>query len=169
MNKEILLVVETVSNEKNVSREVIVDAIEQAIAGAVKKKYRLEEKKDIDARVEIDLSTGSYKTFRRWKVVDEVELEMDDQQVLLDHEYATTNNLKLDDFYEEEIPSIEFGRILAQTAKNVIVQKLLITTRDGKNDDGKDAYNFDVNHGDGHRMVVVINYDDDDDGDDYKK
>ena len=64
MNKEILLVVETVSNEKNVSREVIVDAIEQAIAGAVKKKYRLEEKKDIDARVEIDLSTGSYKTFR---------------------------------------------------------------------------------------------------------
>ena len=124
MNKEILLVVETVSNEKNVSREVIVDAIEQAIAGAVKKKYRLQEKKDIDARVEIDLSTGSYKTFRRWKVVDEVELEMDDQQVLLDHEYATTNNLKLDDFYEEEIPSIEFGRILAQTAKNVIVQKL---------------------------------------------
>ena len=52
--------------------------------------------------------------------------------------------------------------------KNVIVQKLLITTRDGKNDDGKDANNFYVNHGDGHRMVVVINYDDDDDGDDYK-
>ena len=47
--------------------------------------------------------------------------------------------------------------------KNVIVQKLLITTRDGKNDDGKDANNFNVNHGDGHRMVVVINHDDDDD------
>ena len=53
--------------------------------------------------------------------------------------------------------------------KNVIVQKLVVTTRDGKNDDGKDANNFDVNHGDGHRMVVVINYDDDDDGDYYKK
>ena len=56
MNKEILMVVETVSNEKNVSREVIVDAIEHAIAGAVKKKYRLEKKEDIDARVEIDLT-----------------------------------------------------------------------------------------------------------------
>ena len=124
MNKEILLVVETVSNEKNVSREVIVDAIEQAIAGAVKKKYRLEHKKDIDARVEIDLSTGSYRTFRRWRVVDEVEIDMDDQQVLMDHEFATTSKLNIDDYYEEEIPSIEFGRILAQTAKNVIVQKV---------------------------------------------
>ena len=124
MNKEILLVVETVSNEKNVSREVIVDAIEQAIAGAVKKKYRLEEKKDIDARVEIDLSTGSYKTFRRWRVVDEVELDMNEQQVLMNHEFAISNKLNIDDYYEEEIPSIEFGRILAQTAKNVIVQKV---------------------------------------------
>ena len=124
MNKEILLVVETVSNEKNVSREVIVDAIEQAIAGAVKKKYRLVEKKDIDARVEIELSTGSYKTFRRWKVVEEIELDMDDQQILQNHEYATSNKLSIDDYYEEEIPSIEFGRILAQTAKNVIVQKV---------------------------------------------
>ncbi len=124
MNKEILLVVETVSNEKNVSREVIVDAIEQAIAGAVKKKYRLEEKIDIDARVQIDLETGNYRTFRRWKVVEEIEVDMDDQQVLETNDLAKKNNLKVDDFFEEEIPSIEFGRILAQTAKNVIVQKV---------------------------------------------
>ncbi|MBK46353.1 MAG: transcription termination/antitermination protein NusA [Gammaproteobacteria bacterium] len=124
MNKEILLVVETVSNEKNVSREVIVDAIEQAIAGAVKKKYRLDQKIDIDARVQIDLETGNYKTFRRWKVVEDIEIDMDDQQILETDDIAKKNNLKLDEFSEEEIPSIEFGRILAQTAKNVIVQKV---------------------------------------------
>ena len=124
MNKEILMVVETVSNEKNVSREVIVDAIEHAIAGAVKKKYRLEKKEDIDARVEIDLTSGNYKTFRRWKIVEEIEPEMEEQQLLTNSEIVKKNNLNLEDYYEEEIPSIEFGRILAQTAKNVIVQKV---------------------------------------------
>ena len=124
MNKEILMVVETVSNEKNVSREVIVDAIEHAIAGAVKKKYRLEKKVDIDARVEIDLTSGNYKTFRRWRVVEEIEPEMEEQQLLPNSELVKANNLNLEDHYEEEIPSIEFGRILAQTAKNVIVQKV---------------------------------------------
>ena len=82
MNKEILMVIETVSNEKNVSKEVIVDAIEHALASSVKKKYRLDRKceYDIDARVSIDLETGGYTTFRKWEIVSEIEdEEMNDQ------------------------------------------------------------------------------------------
>ena len=92
MNKEILMVVETVSNEKNVSKEVIIDAIEHALASSVRKKYRLDRKCefDIDARVTIDLETGEYTTYRKWQVVEEIEEEMNDQQILL--EDAKTKN-----------------------------------------------------------------------------
>ena len=124
MNKEILLVIETVSNEKNVSKDVIVDAVEHALAGAVKKKFRLHQKKDIEARVAIDLETGNYTTYRRWLVVDEIEDELDDQQMILSDAVLKNKDLKIGDFFEEEIESIKFGRILAQAAKNVIVQKV---------------------------------------------
>ena len=69
MNKEILMVIETVANEKTVSKDIIVDAIEHALAGAVKKKYRLEEKIDIEARVSIDLQTGDYTTLEDGKLL----------------------------------------------------------------------------------------------------
>ena len=126
MNKEILMVVETVSNEKNVSKEVIIDAIEHALASSVRKKYRLDKKCefDIDARVTIDLETGEYITYRKWQVVEEIEEEMDDQQILLEDAKTKNDELSIGDYYEEEIPSIEFGRIVAMAAKNVIVQKV---------------------------------------------
>ena len=127
MNKEILMVIETVSNEKNVSKDVIVDAIEHALASSVKKKYRLDKKStyDIDARVSIDLETGEYKTFRKWEIVQEIEEEENsDRQLLPDDEKIAEENLNIGDFYEEEIDSIEFGRIVAMAAKNVIVQKV---------------------------------------------
>ena len=127
MNKEILMVIETVSNEKNVSKDVIVDAIEHALASSVKKKYRLDKKStyDIDARVSIDLETGEYKTFRKWEIVQEIEEEENsDRQLLTDDEKIAEENLNIGDFYEEEIDSIEFGRIVAMAAKNVIVQKV---------------------------------------------
>ena len=126
MNKEILMVVETVSNEKNVSKEVIIDAIEHALASSVRKKYRLDKKCefDIDARVTIDLETGEYITYRKWQVVEEIEEEMDDQQILLEDAKTKNDELSTGDYYEEEIPSIEFGRIVAMAAKNVIVQKV---------------------------------------------
>ena len=124
MNKEILLVIETVSNEKNVSKEVIVDAVEHALAGAVKKKFRLNQKQDIEARVTIDLETGNYTTYRRWLVVDEIEDELEDQQILLNDAVLKNKDLKIGDYLEEEVASIKFGRILAQAAKNVIVQKV---------------------------------------------
>jgi transcription termination/antitermination protein NusA len=127
MNKEILMVIETVSNEKNVSKDVIVDAIEHALASSVKKKYRLDRKSthDIDARVSIDLETGEYKTFRKWEIVEEIEEEENsDRQLLPNDEKILKENLNIGDFYEEEIESIEFGRIVAMAAKNVIVQKV---------------------------------------------
>ena len=107
MNKDILLVIETVANEKNVSKDIIVDAMEHALAGAVKKKYRLEEKKDIEARVTIDLSTGDYTTYRRWQVVHEIEEDKDDSQILIDNEIVRDNNLKIEDWYETEGFSLE--------------------------------------------------------------
>jgi N utilization substance protein A len=126
MNKEILMVVETVSNEKNVSKEVIIDAIEHALASSVRKKYRLDRKCefDIDARVTIDLETGEYTTYRKWQVVEEIEDEMNDQQILLEDAKTKNDELSIGDYYEEEIASIEFGRIVAMAAKNVIVQKV---------------------------------------------
>jgi len=113
MNKEILMVIETVSNEKNVSKDVIVDAIEHALASSVKKKYRLDKKStyDIDARVSIDLETGEYKTFRKWEIVEEIEEEENsDRQLLPNDEKILKEDLNIGDFYEEEIDSIEFGR-----------------------------------------------------------
>ena len=127
MNKEILMVIETVSNEKNVSKDVIVDAIEHALASSVKKKYRLDKKSthDIDARVSIDLETGEYKTFRKWEIVEEIEEEENsDRQLLPNDKKILKEDLNIGDFYEEEIDSIEFGRIVAMAAKNVIVQKV---------------------------------------------
>ena len=127
MNKEILMVIETVSNEKNVSKEVIVDAIEHALASSVKKKYRLDKKSsyDIDARVSINLETGEYQTYRRWEIVDKIDDEESiDKQLLIQDEKVTSAKLNIGDFYEEEIESIEFGRIVAMAAKNVIVQKV---------------------------------------------
>ena len=127
MNKEILMVIETVSNEKNVSKDVIVDAIEHALASSVKKKYRLDKKSthDIDVRVSIDLETGEYKTFRKWEIVEEIEEEENsDRQLLPNDAKILKEDLNIGDFYEEEIDSIEFGRIVAMAAKNVIVQKV---------------------------------------------
>ena len=126
MNKEILLVIEAVSNEKNVSKAVIVDAIEAALASAVVKKYRLDKKclNDIKAKVSINRETGEYTTFRKWEVVEEIIEDLEDQQILLEEAIKKNDELTIGDFYEEEVDSIEFGRIVAQTAKNVIVQKV---------------------------------------------
>ena len=127
MNKDILLVIETVSNEKNVKKDVVIEAIEEALRIAVKKKHRLDNKgdHDIDARVSIDRESGGYTSFRRWKVVDEIEgEEFVEQQILLQDAITNNPDIKPDDYIEEEIKSADFGRIVAQTAKNVIVQKI---------------------------------------------
>ena len=120
MSKEILYVAEALSNEKNVSKEVIYEAIEIALATATRKKYR----KDMDAKVIIDTQTGDYRSFRRWEVVSDEDFEFEDKQITLEEARKEDPELEIGDIIEEEMESIEFGRIAAQTAKQVILQKV---------------------------------------------
>lgn len=120
MNKEILMVVEAVSNEKGVDEQVIFEAIETALATATKKRYD----NDVDIRVQIDPETGDYETFRRWEVVEDDEMEFPERQITLSAARLDNPDIQPGDFIEEQVESIEFGRIAAQTAKQVIVQKV---------------------------------------------
>ncbi|MDH3948997.1 MAG: transcription termination factor NusA [Gammaproteobacteria bacterium] len=120
MNKEILLVVDAVSNEKGVDQSIIFEAIEIALATATKKRYD----NDVDIRVSVDHDTGDYETFRRWEVVEDDAVEQPERQITLSAAQFDEPELQLGDFVEEQIESITFGRIAAQTAKQVIVQKV---------------------------------------------
>jgi N utilization substance protein A len=130
MSKEILLVVDAVSNEKGVDKEVIFGAIEAALASATRKRHE----EDIDVRVAIDRATGDYQTFRRWEVVEEAP-EGDDEdeesgyrhpsrQILLEDARQANPDIQVGEYIEEPMESVDFGRIGAQTAKQVIVQKV---------------------------------------------
>jgi N utilization substance protein A len=122
MSKEILLVVDAVSNEKALPRESIFEAMETALETATKKKYE----GDIVVRVSIDRKTGEFDTFRRWLVVDEAEQPMDNPyaQISLDAAQYDDESLQLGDYIEEQIESVKFDRVTTQTAKQVIVQKI---------------------------------------------
>lgn len=120
MNKEILLVVDVVSNEKGVDKGIIFEAIEAALATATRKRHV----GDIDVRVEIDRETGDYKTFRRWEVVEDDAVEFPQRQFTISAAREDDPDIQLGDYIEEEIESVTFGRIAAQTAKQVIVQKV---------------------------------------------
>ena len=121
MSKEILMVADAVSNEKGVSRSVIFEAIESALATATKKLY---DKEEIGCRVSVDRDTGDYETFRVWTVVDEDEYEEEGSQFTLEQANEKDKSLDIGDSWEEKIDNVEFGRIAAQTAKQVIVQKV---------------------------------------------
>ncbi|MCM2330718.1 NusA antitermination factor [Geopseudomonas sagittaria] len=120
MSKEVLLVVESVSNEKGVPASVIFEALELALATATKKRFEDE----VELRVSINRQTGNYETFRCWTVVDEDDLENPAAELTLADAQEKQAGAKLGDVVEEKIDSIEFGRIAAQTAKQVIVQKV---------------------------------------------
>jgi len=122
MNKEILMVVDVVCNEKGVAKDIIFQAIELALASATKKRNR----EDIESRVSIDRETGDYDTFRCWEVVDDEpeSLEAPTRQVSLKDATDKNPNIEIGEFIEEPMPSVEFGRIAAQAAKQVIVQKV---------------------------------------------
>ncbi len=122
MNKEILMVVDAVSNEKGVDKEVIFDALEAALASATRKKHG----EEWDVRVAIDRRTGNYDTFRRWKVFadDSTELEVPDHELRFDDAIDLDPAAVVGGFVEEPMESVGFGRIGAQQAKQVIVQKV---------------------------------------------
>src|SRR3989338_10545387 len=127
MSKEILMVADAVSNEKGVSREVIFEAIESALATATKKFY---ESEDMSCRVRVDRKTGEYETFRVWNVVSEEEFVGKGFQMTLEQAKEKNPELEIGGIWEEKIGNIEFGRIAAQTAKQVIVQKVREAERD---------------------------------------
>jgi len=122
MSKEILLVVDAVSNEKALPRESIFEAMETALETATKKKYN----GDIEVRVQIDRTTGEFDTFRRWLIVDESDEPMENlfAEITLAAAQYDDPELNVGDYVEEQIDSVTFDRVTTQTAKQVIVQKI---------------------------------------------
>ncbi|QJC32565.1 transcription termination factor NusA [Enterobacteriaceae endosymbiont of Donacia dentata] len=118
MNKEILAVIEAVSNEKSLPREKIFEAMESALASATKKKYE----QDIEVFVNIDRKNGNFNTFRKWLIVKKVNYPT--KEITLDAARIEDNNLKLGDYIYDQIKSINFDRITTQAAKQVIVHKV---------------------------------------------
>ena len=120
MNKEILMVAEAVSAEKGVSEDIIFEAIELALATAAKKRYD----EEADVEVTIDRESGNYVTHRRWLVVPDTELALLGTQFMTEEAAEVDPNLKPGDVHVEVIENVDFGRIAAQTAKQVIVQRV---------------------------------------------
>jgi N utilization substance protein A len=120
MSKEILLVAEAVSNEKGVSESIIFEAIELALATATKKRYD----EDADIEVTIDRETGDYETVRRWLVVPDDEMALLGTQFTTEEAVEADASLKPGDIHSEAVENVGFGRIAAQTAKQVIVQRV---------------------------------------------
>jgi len=122
MSKDLLLVVDAVANEKGVPTEVILEAIEAALATAAKKRY---PDQDVAVRVSINPKDGTYETFRRWEVVaDDVVMESPDRQLRLMDALDESEGAEVGDYIEEPIENPDFGRIAAQAAKQVIVQRV---------------------------------------------
>ncbi|MFT3805565.1 transcription termination factor NusA [Arenimonas sp.] len=122
MSKELLLVVEAVANEKGVPRGVILEAMEAALASAAKKRY---PEQDVAMRVSINSKDGSYETFRRWEVVaDDVVMESPDRQIRMMDAEDEQPGVQIGEFVEAQVENAEFGRIAAQAAKQVIVQRV---------------------------------------------
>ena len=124
-NKEILLVVEVFSNEKEIEKEIVFQAIESALEAATIKRHS----NQIKARVAVDRKTGDYKTYRIWEVVEAIDqktgrVESPEAQISLEVARLDNANSQIGDWVEEEIESVEFGRIAAQTAKQVIIHKV---------------------------------------------
>ena len=120
MSRELLLLVDALAREKNVQKDVVFGALEQAIASATKKRYS----DDVDVRVAIDRETGDFESFRRWQVVADETIENPAAQIKLTDAKEDDESIEVEDYIEEPLEPIEFGRIGAQAAKQVILQKI---------------------------------------------
>ena len=120
MSREVLMLVDALAREKSVNKDVVFGALEMALASATKKRFR----DDMDVRVSIDRSTGDYRSYRRWLVVNDEEVEFPDQQIGLSEARKRNPDVQVGDYIEEPLEPVEFGRIGAQTAKQVILQKI---------------------------------------------
>jgi len=115
-----LLLVDALAREKNVAKDIVFAALESALASATKKKTN----EEADVRVAIDQETGEFESFRRWQVVPDEAVESPDAQIALSEAQQEMPDIQLDEFIEEQLEPIDFGRIGAQAAKQVILQKI---------------------------------------------
>ncbi|MEY2776677.1 MAG: Transcription elongation protein nusA [Pseudomonadota bacterium] len=120
MSREILLLADALAREKSVERDIVFQALEMALASATKKQFSDE----VDVRVSIDRDSGDYEAFRRWQVVPDGELEDHDLQIILTEARKQIDDIEVGDFIEEEMEAVPFGRIGAQAAKQVILQRI---------------------------------------------
>jgi len=136
MSKEILMVVDAVSNEKGVEKDIIFEAIEAALASATRRRHG----EDIDVRVAIDRETGEYSTFRQWLVFEDesTELEFPDRELRMIDAVDVNKDAEPGGYVDVPMESVEFGRIAAQTAKQVIVQKVREAEREQVVEEYKD-------------------------------
>ncbi|MBU3565716.1 transcription termination factor NusA [Polynucleobacter sp. MWH-HuK1] len=122
MSREVLMLADALAREKNVDQAIVFEALEMALASATKKRYATE---DVDIRVSIDRDTGEYETFRRWLVVpNEAGLQEPDKEILQFEAQEQLSDIEVGDYIEEQIESLAFGRIGAQAAKQVILQRI---------------------------------------------
>ena len=120
MSRELLLLVDALAREKNVEKDIVFGALELALASATKKRFD----EEVDVRVSIDRDSGDYDTFRRWEVVTEEDFYDPAYQMVLDQALKNDPEAEMGDFIEEELEPVEFGRIGAQAAKQVILQRV---------------------------------------------
>jgi N utilization substance protein A len=121
MSREVLMLADALAREKNVDKDIVFEALEMALASASKKRYE----EDVDMRVSIDRNTGEYETYRRWLVVpDEAGLKEPDKEILSFEAKEQIADIEIGDYIEEQVESVAFGRIGAQTAKQVILQRI---------------------------------------------
>ena len=122
MSREVLMLADALAREKNVDQAIVFEALEMALASATKKRYPNE---DVDIRVSIDRESGEYETFRRWLVVpNEAGLQEPDKEILQFEAQEQLADMEVGDYIEEQIESLAFGRIGAQAAKQVILQRI---------------------------------------------
>jgi N utilization substance protein A len=138
MSRELLLLVDALAREKNVPRDIVFGALEMALASATKKRTNDEA----DVRVDIDRETGEYESFRRWLVVPDGTVENPEQQIDLTDAQKQIPDIALEEFVEEELEPIDFGRIGAQAAKQVILQKIRDAEREQLLNDFLDRKEF---------------------------
>jgi N utilization substance protein A len=120
LSRELLLLVDALAREKNVHKEVVFGALEMALASATKKRFN----EEVEVRVAVDRDTGEYESFRRWQVVPDDQVEFPPHQIALTEAQKQVADVQVEDFIEEPLEPIEFGRIGAQTAKQVILQRI---------------------------------------------
>jgi transcription termination/antitermination protein NusA len=120
MSREILLLVDALAREKSVERDIVFTALELALASATKKRFH----DDVDVRVAVDRNSGEYASFRRWQVVADEELEAPSRQLTMQQAQKHNPEIQLGEYIEEPLETVEFGRIGAQAAKQVILQKI---------------------------------------------